>query len=338
MSVRGIDIYQRNSVPNLADVHFIFHKVTQGNFFVDNQYNSRHLKYAKDRLWGGYVFFSALNPVNSQVRMFVDHADLAPGEIAILDFEDWQNEWSSFSHHKLATDADAFMHELKRLLPKNRCLLYCNRWTYNNIVKPFHVYMGDGLWIASPDAKPNMPYLFWQQNAVNGVDIDVANFSDVGAMLRWAGQSGGEVADEMGICKLGDKLVLAVQGTDRELYLEFLNADGTVDSNPPSWTPTNATIASQPSVASRDGVGLWATWLDARDRSVIFAHNPDVLGNGKWDLQDLGGIGTGAPTLYADSNYVVILVKGVKGELYLNVWSTPKKEWSGWQDMHGQAA
>lgn len=339
MTVKGIDIYRRNSVPSLTDVSFIFHKVTQGLFFIDDQYGTRHIKYGKQvPLWGGYHFYSALNPVDSQLNAFIGHANLLPGEVAILDFEDWNNEWSATTPHSLANDANHFMMELKRRLPHNRCLLYCNRWTYTNIIAKYGVSVGDGLWIASPDGTPTMPYLFWQTGAINGIDMNIANFSTVDAMLRWAGKSVKGSGDEMGMTKVGKNIVLAVQGTDNELYLNFLNADGTPVAKPPKWIPTDKKLGSHPSIASRTGKDLWATWLDPADSSIVLAHNPDVSGSDVWDYQDLGGIGTGSPTLWADGDYVIIMVKGVKGELFLNTWSTKLTKWSGWQDLYGQSA
>ncbi len=91
---------------------------------------------------------------------------------------------------RMGTD---LMNGLREMYPDNRILLYCNISTYLNIVVPFGVPVMDGLWIATPDQVPHMPWVFWQYTSTP-VDTNRSVFDSVESLREWAGM-GDDVAN-----------------------------------------------------------------------------------------------------------------------------------------------
>lgn len=82
---------------NNADVDFnraraagvlgLIHKATQGTGFSDPTYSARRDQAKQGGLlWGAYHFATAADPV-AQARFFLRVANIAPGDLVVLDFE-----------------------------------------------------------------------------------------------------------------------------------------------------------------------------------------------------------------------------------------------------------
>jgi lysozyme len=87
-----IDLSHNNANVDLArakadGVQGLIHKATQGTGFSDPTYSGRRDK-AKEAglLWGAYHFATAADPL-AQARFFLRVANIAPGDILVLDFE-----------------------------------------------------------------------------------------------------------------------------------------------------------------------------------------------------------------------------------------------------------
>jgi GH25 family lysozyme M1 (1,4-beta-N-acetylmuramidase) len=184
MTVLGSDWSHWNEHPNADPYEFIFHKATQGDYQVDSRYAER-ASWIRDmgKVWGAYHFPDVNVPVGKQIRYFYDHANIQPGDVVALDFEN-DGHWYAYTKAFLANFGKMCMAELFIRYPNNRVILYCNRDAYATIVQPYNVPIGAGLWIASPGTAPTMPWLFWQYG--NGsVDYDRANFTDLDALKLW---------------------------------------------------------------------------------------------------------------------------------------------------------
>jgi lysozyme len=87
-----IDLSHNNTNTDLArakadGVQGLIHKATQGTAFSDPTYSARRDQ-AKQAgfLWGAYHFATAADPV-AQARFFLRVANVAPGDLLVLDFE-----------------------------------------------------------------------------------------------------------------------------------------------------------------------------------------------------------------------------------------------------------
>lgn len=194
MSIEGTDWSHWNENPNPDPYSFIIHKATQGTKYVDPTYADR-ARWIRDlgKVWGAYLFPVTNHREQDQVDHFVDVANIQPGELVALDFED-DDTWRQYTMRALAQMAQACMQALIAAYQNNRVLLYCNRSTYINIVRPYEVNVGDGLWIASPGQEPTMPWAIWQYGH-GSVDYDRANFATLAQFTSWAWKETGEEID-----------------------------------------------------------------------------------------------------------------------------------------------
>lgn len=215
MSVPGTDWSHWNINPDPHSYDFIIHKATQGTTNVDSEYHKR-AQWIRDlgKIWGAYLFPVTNKPAAKQVDHFILTADIRPGEIVALDFED-DGTWKQYTPRQLAELGNDCMSALVVAYPNNRVVLYCNRWTWNNVVKPFGVHLGDGLWIASPGLEPTMDWVIWQYG--NGsVDYDRANFTTLNDFTHWVKKTPKE-EDDM-TPEQADQLT-EIQGRLRQLTL-----------------------------------------------------------------------------------------------------------------------
>lgn len=192
MTVNGTDISHWNAWPN-PDLHdFMFLKATESIRYIDPTFLDRvELIRATGKPWGAYHFLTTLSSVDEQMAHFHDTANLHSGEMAALDFED-DGTWRHWSSRTLADHAIAAMSLLLEMYPFNRVVLYCNRDAWKNIVQPYDVPVGDGLWIASPGQEPTMAWTFWQYG--NGaLDYDRANFDHPDDLRHWVDTKGATV-------------------------------------------------------------------------------------------------------------------------------------------------
>lgn len=192
MTVKGADLSHWNVFPKLTGFDFVILKATQSSTFLDPTLADRRTAVRKaNKVLGLYMFVVPSLRPDLQVEWFARHADVQPGDIVALDFEDDDN-WERYSRLTLAVLARDTMNLLMQKFPDNRVVLYCNRDTWTTIVKPYSVPLGDGLWIASPQSAPPMPWTFWQYGQ-SGIDLNYGNFTDVDQLRQWA-----QKEDDMG--------------------------------------------------------------------------------------------------------------------------------------------
>lgn len=185
MPISGVDLSHHNTtMPSLDGLSFVIHKATQSNDFFDPMYAGRHTYVkAQGKVWGSYHFWTPRVSDVVQVLWYAEHADVQPGEIIALDFED-DGSWAAFAPSTLASGCRDALVRMRETFPNNRLLLYCNRNTLHNIVDPFGVAEFDGLWIADPNGAPPPPWRFWQYTSTT-YDHDYAEFDTQFELEGW---------------------------------------------------------------------------------------------------------------------------------------------------------
>lgn len=232
MTIQFIDVYSPNTMPsNWTSLPAVIHKATQGTFNQQAMYAPRRTQYGNNGVWGAYHVYmgnSAGGGV-AQARYFISFANPKPGDVVALDFEQFDGSFAGKSHQWLADDAAAWLRECRRLRPKNRILLYCNRSDWHAICSLIPKALYDGLWIATLDNNQNpagIPWLVVQYAVKNNVDWNIAKFANEAAMVAWANYGGVTdddkediVSSEAGVMTLPDGTsVVVVVGTDGYLY------------------------------------------------------------------------------------------------------------------------
>lgn len=189
MTVNGIDISNNNPDQDYSVQDFVFLKATEGETYQDATYTTRHAAVrSAGKICGAYLFFRTASTPANHVTFFTRVAAIQPGDIVALDFEN-DETWSQFSAQALAGMATQTMQLLLQAYPQNRVVLYCNLSTYQNVIVPFNVELGDGLWIAEPSGTPTFPWVFWQY-AQSTVDLDYGAFDSAHSLLVWATSKG----------------------------------------------------------------------------------------------------------------------------------------------------
>jgi len=181
MTVHGGDFsHFQDKLPSGLD--FYFHKCTEGAKYVDAMYAPR--AHTVSGVWGAYHFFRMSDSASEQVRNFVAHADIRPGDIVALDFEDVPTDpWSKYTKADVAAKAAEVQHMLHLAYPNNRHVLYCNESTYADYVRAFNIPTYDGLWLADPAHRPSVPFVFWQYTSTP-YDLDLSDIFTSAAELR----------------------------------------------------------------------------------------------------------------------------------------------------------
>ncbi|SBU98456.1 Lyzozyme M1 (1,4-beta-N-acetylmuramidase) [Streptomyces sp. OspMP-M45] len=180
--LHGIDVSSHQTDFDTDEVDFVFIKATEGRSYVNPKLDGQ-VKRAKD---AGCVvgFYHFLWPGNAkaQAEYFVSHTPEKTGDLLAADWEQTgDGTWAS------SEDKDRFIHEVKRLRPHYRVLLYCNRayWRTHDTSS----YAGDGLWIADyvTPGKPRVeaPWRIHQYTD-RPLDKNVADFDSKQAMRDWA--------------------------------------------------------------------------------------------------------------------------------------------------------
>lgn len=181
MTVYGVDISHHNAMPDISTYDFVFLKATQGATFVDSTYAVRWEALRKaGKVRGAYHFMSMGDSAPAQVDHFVAIANIHPGDIVVLDFEN-DDTWQFYTTAQIAAMGNAIMGMLRQAYPDNRVILYCNRTDAKR-----GVGVQDGLWIASPGVTPTMPYVFWQYGGESTLDLDRGNFDTIDDLREWA--------------------------------------------------------------------------------------------------------------------------------------------------------
>lgn len=184
MTVNGIDISNNNVDQDYSQHDFVFLKATEGETYQDATYSSRHNAVrTAGKVCGAYLFYRTASAPSKHVEWFHTVAAIQSGDIVALDFEN-DGTWGQFSNQALAGMATQTMQLLMSTYTQNRVVLYCNLWTYNNVIAPFNVPVGDGLWLAEPSNTPAIPWVFWQYGH-SSVDLDQGNFDTPDRLRIW---------------------------------------------------------------------------------------------------------------------------------------------------------
>jgi GH25 family lysozyme M1 (1,4-beta-N-acetylmuramidase) len=180
--IHGIDISSHQSTFDTKGLSFVFVKATEGHTYVSPR-QSEQAKLARDAgcVVGFYHFLWPGN-IRTQAAYFVEKCASHTGDLLAVDWE-WTSEHTAAS----SAEKDGFLHEVKRLRPHHRVLLYCNRdfWLHRDTSS----YAGDGLWIAD-DTTAGKPRIKakWRihQYASTPLDKDVADFGSTASLRDWA--------------------------------------------------------------------------------------------------------------------------------------------------------
>ena len=183
--IYGVDLYHGDAMLDVGQYDFVFHKATQGAWFIDPACQERMATVrAAGKLAGMYHFMTTDEPIKAQVDFFLATAQPRRSDVLVLDFEN-DGKWANIANLDLAAMATSFMNELQLSAEFHRVLIYCNRNNYDNIVKPFGVPLGDGLWVAESLSEPQLGQLFWQYNS-DVVDHDKGYFPSLQTARQWA--------------------------------------------------------------------------------------------------------------------------------------------------------
>lgn len=189
MTIDGIDISNNNPDQDYSQHDFVFLKATEGETYQDATYTTRHAAVRNaGKIAGAYLFYRTASTPTKHVEFFHTVAAIQSGDIVALDFEN-DGTWAQYSNQALAGMATQTMQLLLAAYTTNRVVLYCTLWTYNNIIVPYNVPIGDGLWIAEPSNTPTMPWVFWQYGQ-SGIDLDKGNFDSADKLHVWVYSKG----------------------------------------------------------------------------------------------------------------------------------------------------
>lgn len=178
-NITGVDVssHQPGWRPAASD-SFVFVKATENTDYANpERHNQLDAARAKGLAVGHYHY---LHPgaAKRQAAWFVSKADIRAGEILWLD---WEN---TDDGHPSVDDAAEFIAEVKRLRPRNKVGLYCNRSDWMNT----KVKAGDALWLAQYGVdKPDIPgpWDFWQWTDTP-IDQNRSRFPSLAALKAWA--------------------------------------------------------------------------------------------------------------------------------------------------------
>lgn len=184
---KGIDFYYGDGTPSIAGQTFDVIKASEGAGFppdgpIPQWYASEQAKIrASGAIFGAYLFWHPSVDNAAQVDNFKKRANFQPGDIGQLDCEVTDGlDWATVNARK-----NDMLARLRAEFPHNRWLLY----TYLDFFSHLDGNVGDGLWIADPNAPAGAPRVqHWviHQYASSGVDYDIANFPDAAALRAWA--------------------------------------------------------------------------------------------------------------------------------------------------------
>ncbi|MBM9504516.1 glycoside hydrolase family 25 protein [Actinacidiphila acididurans] len=184
--IKGVDVSSFQSTTySLTGLDFVFVKATQSTNYVNPHMPAQVQRARNAGVVVGMYHFLVRGNIKAQAAYFVAKAGARPGEILACDWE--ANTDGTFPSN---AEKDEFLAEVKRLAPKHRVVLYCNRDYWLNHDRTS--VCGDGLWIADyshPAGHPAIKHawLFNQYSAANNTDSDVGNFSTRAALKQWAG-------------------------------------------------------------------------------------------------------------------------------------------------------
>lgn len=184
--LQGIDVSSHNPATYpTSGLAFVMVKATEGTSYV-NPSMSRQAAVARTaNLVLGFYHFLHTGNIQAQAQYFVDKCASVAGDVLVCDWEAPPGASPASNAEK-----DAFLAAVKKLRPDHRVMLYCNRDFWLNRDRTSKC--GDGLWIADPSAPTGKPrikaaWLIHQYGITGGYDRNVAQFTSLADMKKWAG-------------------------------------------------------------------------------------------------------------------------------------------------------
>jgi hypothetical protein len=183
MTVRGIDVsaYQGADFDTAGNA-FTFIKATEGRTYINPKQHDQAQRARDVGEVVGFYHFLWPGDIAAQAAYFVAKCASQAGDILAVDWET-----TGTGVHASCAEKDLFIHEVKRLRPGHKVILYCNRdyWTTRNPTG----YAGDGLWIADyvTAGKPRVKAAWrFHQYTSSPLDTNVAAFASKAALQEWA--------------------------------------------------------------------------------------------------------------------------------------------------------
>lgn len=178
----GADIssHQSASWQPAADEAYVFVKATEGRTYTNPSHAQQVATVRAAGRQVGHYHWLVKGNTTEQVDYFLAQADIQPGDLIALDWEDSSNPPTS--------EKDNWIRQvLDRTNGANRVGLYCNRdWWWNHDTSS---YFGDFLWIAiygASDPGIQAEWTFWQFTD-SPYDRNRGRFADLAALRAWAG-------------------------------------------------------------------------------------------------------------------------------------------------------
>jgi GH25 family lysozyme M1 (1,4-beta-N-acetylmuramidase) len=184
MTIKGIDVSSHQSSNySTRGMNFVFVKATEGRSYVNPKQGAQATHGREAGLVLGFYHFLWPGNIKEQARYFVDHAKEKPGDMLACDWEHTSEGTAASNKEK-----DDFIRAVKRLRPRYKVLLYCNRDFWLN--RDTTSYAGDGLWIAQYNGNPGHPDIqaSWRfhQYTSSPIDTNIGKFSSRSALRSWA--------------------------------------------------------------------------------------------------------------------------------------------------------
>lgn len=181
MTVNGIDIASYQSTDySTSGLDFVLVKATEGSSYVNPKHAAQVATGRAHGLVVGHYHFVRGGSMTAQADYFLAHATPKAGDVLAFDWED-----TAVS----GPDKDAWLRHVQAKAPDHRVIMYSNLdfWLHRDSTS----FCADGLWIADPSApegRPRIehPWLFHQYSSAGGLDRNVGNFADPGALRTWA--------------------------------------------------------------------------------------------------------------------------------------------------------
>jgi hypothetical protein len=178
----------QSATPDTSGLSFAFVKVTEGLSYVNPKWVSQrdHAK-ADGLVWGGYAYPHMANDPRAEADFFLSQVAWKPGDMAVLDWEGYDQANQGVSNATKRTYKDAWLRYVKSRLPNNPVGLYVNTDYWLNL--DTSSYYADFLWIADyahPAGQPGIqaPWLFHQYSAAT-VDKDYCPLASTSALRSW---------------------------------------------------------------------------------------------------------------------------------------------------------
>ena len=184
--LHGIDVSSYQPAAYDTDgLSFVFVKATEGRTYTNPKLTDQTKRARDAGLVVGFYHFLWPGDLTAQAEHFLGEAPLRPGDVLAVDWET-----TGGGTRASAAEKDRFLREVKELRPHHRVVLYANRHFWLDVDTTS--YAGDGLWIADyvTAGKPRVQAEWrFHQYTDDPLDKNVASFSSMSALRKWAGDA-----------------------------------------------------------------------------------------------------------------------------------------------------